>query len=177
MRAPVTRVTLRSLMRELARGLPRGQSGRVYLVGGGTAVWVGWRTSTVDVDLHGEPEKLFDDIQQIKERLSVNIEFVQPENFVPALEGTHERHVFIEKIGAVSFYHHDPYAQVFSKIVRGFARDLEDAESFVSSGLVDPPRLGKLVHQIPRQAYSRYPAVSQDAVLAAVDAFVEKVGG
>lgn len=177
MRTPVTRVTLQALMRELARGLPRGQSGRVYLVGGGTAVWVGWRSSTIDVDLHGEPERLFDDIQEIKERLGVNIEFVQPEHFVPALEGTEERHVFLEKVGAVSFYHHDPYAQVFSKIVRGFARDLEDAESFVSSGLVDPLRLGQLVHQIPRQAYSRYPAISQDAVLAAVDAFVGKARG
>ncbi len=177
MRTPVTRVTLRSLMRELARSLPRSQSGRVYFVGGGTAVWVGWRSSTLDVDLHGEPEKLFDDIQEIKERLGVNIEFVQPEHFVPALEGTEERHVFIEKVNAVSFYHHDPYAQVFSKIVRGFARDLEDAESFVSSGLVDPLRLGELVHLIPRQAYSRYPAISQEAVLAAVDSFLGKSGG
>jgi hypothetical protein len=149
----------------------------VYLVGGGTAVWVGWRSSTVDVDLHGEPETLFDDVQEIKERLGVNIEFVKPEHFVPALEGSEERHVFIEKVGAVSFYHHDPYAQVFSKSVRGFARDLQDADSFVSSGMVDPLRLGKLVHSIPRQAYSHYPAISRDPVLAAVDAFVGKAGG
>jgi hypothetical protein len=61
--------------------------------------------------------------------------------------------------------------------VRGFARDLEDAVSFVSNGLVDPLRLGKLVHSIPRRAYSRYPVISPDAVLAAVDAFVGKAGG
>jgi hypothetical protein len=110
-RAPLTRETLRALMRELARALPRGRSGRVYLVGGGTAVWAGWRTSTVDVE-------------------------------------------------------------VFSKIVRGFERDLRDAESFVASGMVDPMRLLDLVRAIPPQAYARYPALSRDAVASAIESFV-----
>jgi hypothetical protein len=161
-------------MRELGRALPRGQSGRVYLVGGGTAVWAGWRPSTVDVDLHGEPERLFRDVQEIKERVGVNIEFVRPEDFVPGLSGTEDRHVFIDKVGGVSFYHHDPYAQVFSKVVRGFGRDLKDAESFVTSGMVDPLRLRDLVHAIPRRAYARYPALAPDAVVSAVDAFVNE---
>jgi hypothetical protein len=41
-----------------------------------------------------------------------------------------KRHVFIETIGAISFYHYDPYAQILSKIVRGFQRDLDDAQHF-----------------------------------------------
>lgn len=172
MRSPLTRERLRALMTELSRSLPRGRDGRVYFVGGGTAVWAGWRPSTVDVDLHGEPEELFRKVQEIKERLDVNIEFVQPEQFVPAIAGTEGRHVFIEKVGAVSFYHHDPYAQAFSKIVRGFERDLRDAESFVASGMVDPLRLRELVHAIPAAAYARYPALSRDGVVGAVDAFV-----
>jgi hypothetical protein len=174
MRGPLTRERLQAVMLELARAAPRGVSGRVYLVGGGTAVWAGWRASTVDIDLHGEPERLFADIQGIKERLGVNVEFARPEDFVPELAGSAERHLFIEKIGAVSFYHHDPYAQAFSKIVRGFARDLQDAESFVASGMVDPRRLRDLVHEVPPKAYARYPALSRDAVVDAVDAFVER---
>lgn len=177
MRGPLTRDALRTLMRELARGLPGGESGRVYLVGGGTAVWSGWRPSTVDVDLHGEPERLFRDVQELKERLSVNIEFVRPEDFVPALSGTEDRHVFIEKIEGVSFYHHDPYAQAFSKIVRGFDRDLRDAGDFVASGMVDPHRLRELVHAIPSESYARYPALSLDGVVAAVDDFVSGAPG
>jgi hypothetical protein len=141
-------------------------------VGGGTAVWSGWRASTVDVDLHGDPDQLFRNIQDIKERLDVNVEFARPEDFVPALGGSDDRHVFVEKIGDVSFYHHDPYAQVFSKVVRGFDRDLSDAESFVASGMVDPDRLRALVEAIPPAAYARYPALTREAVAAAVAAFV-----
>lgn len=164
-------------MAELSRGAPREQAGHVYLVGGGTAVWEGWRESTVDIDLHGEPEQLFRDIQRIKERLALNVEFARPEDFVPELMGTEDRSVFLEKIGTVSFHHHDPYAQVFSKVVRGFDRDLKDAESFVASGLVDATRLRDLVHRIPVEAYDKYPALSRDAVLDAVDAFVAHVEG
>jgi hypothetical protein len=161
-----------ALMRELGRSAPRGVSGRVFLVGGGTAVWYGWRASTIDVDVHGEPERLFARVQDIKERLHINVEFARPEDFVPPLAGSAARHVFIEKIGTISFHHHDPYAQCFSKIVRGFDRDLEDARSFVSSGLVDRERLLELVRAVPSRAYARYPALTRDAVLAAVEDFV-----
>ena len=163
-------------MAALARGAPRGQPGRVYLVGGGTAVWAGWRPSTIDVDLHGDPEALFGGIQEIKERLDLNVEFVRPEDFVPALAGSEDRHVLIERIGGVSFYHHDPYAQAFSKVVRGFERDLQDAERFVASGMVDPARLRALVHAVPGEAYAKYPALSPRGALDAVDTFVARVG-
>ena len=176
MRGPLDRDKLRAFMREFARAAPRGQSGQVYFVGGGTAVWAGWRTSTVDIDLHGEPERLFEDLYEVKERLGINVEFARPEDFVPPLVGSDHRHLFIDRIGAVSFYHHDPYAQAFSKIVRGFDRDLSDAQSFVSSGMVDPRRLLDLVNDIPPKSYAKYPALSRDAVLAAVGAFVERVG-
>jgi hypothetical protein len=177
MRAPLTSERLREVMVELGRAAPRGSTGRVYLVGGSTAVLAGWRASTIDVDLHGAPEVIFRDIQRIKERLGVNVEFARPEDFVPPLADTEARHVFIETIGSVSFFHHDPYAQVFSKIVRGFDRDLQDAEKFVSSGMVDVAQLRKLVHGIDDAAYARYPSLSRDAVVGAVDAFALELGG
>lgn len=160
-------------MAALARSARGGRSYRVYLVGGGTAVWSGWRESTIDVDLHGEPEELFRDVQGLKERLGLSVEFVRPEDFVPALGGSADRHVFIEKIGQVSFYHHDPYAQVFSKVVRGFQHDLDDARHFVTTGMVDPERLRELVHAIPDPGYAKYPALSRSSVESAVDDFVD----
>jgi hypothetical protein len=72
----------------------------------------------------------------------------------------------------VSFYHYDPYAQLRSKVVRGFARDLVDAKAFVTSGMVDPDRFRKLVHSIPAALYAKYPRLSSAAVRAAVDDFV-----
>lgn len=151
-------------MNELATAAPRRGSHRVYLVGGGTAVHLGWRDSSIDVGLASDRDDVFRDIQTIKGRLDINIEFARPEDFVPPLRGSDERHVFIERIGPVSFHHYDPYAQALSKIVRGFARDLEDARHFVSSGMVEPARLRRLVEAIPDTAYARYPSLSRAAV-------------
>jgi hypothetical protein len=156
-------------MKELSRAAPRGRSYRVFLVGGGTAVHAGWRASTIDADLYSDGDEVFRDIQGIKERLQLNVELVRPEDFVPALSGSEERHVFIETLGKVSFYHYDPYAQLLSKVVRGFRRDLLDAERFLASGMVDAERFRSLVHEIPDTAFARYPALSRQAVLEAVD--------
>lgn len=164
-------------MRELARSARPKQSYRVYLVGGGTAVLEGWRDSSIDADLYAAQDDIFRDVQAIKERLRLNIELARPEDFVPPLEGTDTRHVFIETVGGVSFYHYDPYAQLLSKIVRGFARDLTDARALVTSGMVDPRRFAELVAAIPDTVYSKYPRLSPQAVHAAVEGFLASLPG
>lgn len=173
-RPDLTKERLRALMSEIARAAPRGDDRRVFLLGGGTAVLEGWRDSTVDVDLHADDLAVFGNIQRVKERVGANVEFVRPEDFVPPLEGSEDRHVFIETIQAVSFYHYDPYAQLLSKVVRGFARDMQDAENLVGSGMVDAERFRALVGGIPESAYASYPALSPEAVRAAVDDFLRR---
>lgn len=172
MREELTRDRLISLMKELARTAPRGGTYRVYLLGGGTAVYLGWRRSSIDVDIFSDQQDVFRDIQAIKERLNVNIEFARPEDFVPPLKGTPDRHVFVETIGRISFYHYDPYAQLLSKVVRGFQRDLDDAGEFMRSGMADPERFRKLVAAIPDSAYTRYPSLSRRGVEDAVGAYL-----
>lgn len=162
-------------MQELARSAKPGRDYRVYLVGGGTAVLEGWRESSIDADLYSRQEDIFHDVQGIKERLHLNIEFARPEEFVPPLEGSEARHVFIETIGRVSFYHYDPYAQLLSKIVRGFARDLADARALIRTGMVDADRFRTLVKAVPEHVYSKYPRLSPQAVLAAVDDFLSSM--
>ena len=78
-------------------------------------------------------------------------------------------------MGNVSFYHYDPYAQLLSKVVRGFRRDLQDAEKFLASGMVDAERFRSLVHEIPKKAYAGYPALSRQAVLEAVNDFLSRI--
>jgi hypothetical protein len=158
-------------MRELAQSAYANRSYRVYLVGGGTAVLEGWRESSIDADLYAPQEQILRDVQAIKERLAINIEFERPEGFVPPLEGSDSRHVFVQTVGRVSFYHYDPYAQLLSKVVRGFARDLADAQAFVASGMVEPGRFRKLVQEIPETVYSRYPWLTPAGVGSAVDHF------
>lgn len=172
LRHRLTRAGLRDLMQELARCAPGRRPYRVFIVGGGTAVQEGWRASTIDADLHSDEESVFHDIQGIKERLELNVEFARPEDFVPALAGSADRHVFIDTVGRVSFYHYDPYAQLLSKVVRGFSRDMQDAQKFLASGMVDAERFRALVHEVPETAYAKYPALSRRAVVEAVDDFL-----
>lgn len=174
-RARLTRDDLQAFMKALARTAPRGRSFRVYLVGGGTAVYSGWRESTIDIALAADDEAVFRDVQGLKERLHLNIEFARPEDFVPPLRGSADRHLFIETIAKVSFYHYDPYAQLLSKVIRGFNRDVQDAESFLRSGMVDPERFLSLVQEIPEQSYARYPTLTRQAVLDAVHGFLDRM--
>jgi hypothetical protein len=171
MRRELTRERLRALLRAIAKAARGRGPYRVYIVGGGTAVLAGWRSQTLDADLYSEDEEVFRDIQRIKQRLDVNVEFARPEQFVPELPGTAERHVFLETIGPVSYYHYDPYAQTLAKLVRGFRRDLEDAGQFAARGMVDPKRLRALVARIPESAYARYPQLSAADVRQVVDDF------
>ena len=71
---------------------------------------------------------------------------------------------------------HDPYAQLLSKIVRGFERDLTDARSFVSSGMVNVEKFRSLVGAIPDEVWSKYPRHSSRAVMQAVDEFLAEFG-
>ena len=164
-------------MKEIARAAPGRRSFRVYFVGGGTAVWSGWRESTIDVDLTADDDAVFRDVQGLKERLHLNIEFARPEDFVPPLQGSSDRHLLIDTIGKVGFYHYDPYAQLLSKVIRGFNRDVQDAESFIRSGMVDPELFLSLVDGIPAKSFAKYPALSRQAVVDAVRDFVDRMPG
>lgn len=159
-------------MKALAGAAPRGVAARVWFLGGATAVDRGWRDSTIDADLHASDDRLLADVQQIKERLHLNIELARPEDFVPPLAGSAKRHVFIETVGKVSFFHYDPCSQLLSKIVRGFRQDLEDAARLLDDDMVDAGRFRELVRGIPDESYSRYPNLSRPAIEAAVEEFL-----
>ena len=94
------------------------------------------------------------------------------EHFVPPLKGSTGRHVFIDTMGPVTFFHYDPYAQVLSKVVRGFRRDLDDARQFSRTGLVDPAKLRSLTAGIPESAFAKYPTLSRTAIENAVEGFL-----
>jgi hypothetical protein len=74
-----------SRIRRLMEAFGRAAGGdvRVYLVGGTTAVLMGWRASTIDVEM------------------------VSPADFIPVPPGWEDRGIFIAQIGRVAFYHFD----------------------------------------------------------------------
>lgn len=59
--------------------------GRVYLTGGATAVLIGWRPTTIDVDIKLVPEhdSLLRSIPRLKESLQINVELAAPDQFIP----------------------------------------------------------------------------------------------
>ena len=149
-------------MRELA-AISRG-SGRVYLTGGASAVLLGWRDSTVDVDLKILPEddRVLRALPELKERLQVNVELASPGDFIPPLPGWEDRSLFITREGTLAFHHYDFYAQCLAKIERGHRKDRADVQMMLGSGLVEPARLRLLFQQIEPELF-RYPAINPAA--------------
>jgi hypothetical protein len=133
---------------------------RLYFAGGATAVLMGWRASTVDVDIQMDPEsdRLYRALPQLKESLDLNVEMASPDRFIPAVPGWQERSKFIAREGRISFYHYDLYAQVLAKIHRGHAQDLADVEEMLARGLVDRSEILRRFEQIEPDLY-RFPAI------------------
>lgn len=169
MRPPVDEARLRELARVL--GGATSEQAKLYLTGGATAVMEGWRSTTVDVDMRLEPEldPLLRQLPALKERLNVNIELVAPMDFIPELPGWRDRSPFLFREGNLSVHHFDPYSQALAKIERGFEQDLEDVQSMIASGLVEPVRLRELFATIEGEMY-RYPAIDPAAFRASLDA-------
>jgi hypothetical protein len=153
MRESLTADSLQTFMRTLADHAR--MPSRVYLVGGATAVLLGWRPATIDLDLKLIPEtdELLRSLPRLKEQLNINIELASPDDFIPALPGWQERSQFIQQLGKLAFYHYDFYAQALAKIERRHERDINDVERLFSSRLVDPDRLLELFNSIEDQLY------------------------
>ncbi len=156
---------------ECARG-----DGCIYLVGGASAVIIGWRDSTIDVDLKldPEPDGVFEAIAQAKDALDMNIELAAPDDFIPPLPGWKDRSQFIAKIGHVEFRHYDFYAQALAKVERGHRIDLLDAQAMTERGLVEPSKLMTFYETIQSDLL-RYPAIDPATFRAQIEKFAHSV--
>jgi len=147
---------------------------RIYFTGGATAVLLGWRMSTIDVDMLLVPEDdaLLRALPELKEELEINVELACPAHFIPELPGWAERSVFITQEGQLTFFHYDLYAQALAKIERGHTLDVSDVQEMLRRGLIKPAQLLKLFKEIVPQLY-RYPAIAPNAFNQAVEKAVE----
>jgi len=144
----------------------------VYLVGGATAVLVGWRESTRDIDLVIRPETdaLLRAIPKLKEQLSINVEFAAPDHFIPVPKHWEERSPVVKRIGHLTVRHYDLTAQALAKIERGHVRDLADVRAMLDAGLVTSEGLRTAFEDVADQLY-RYPAVDPESYRHALDEF------
>jgi hypothetical protein len=157
---------------EFVRALGRAAEteGACYLTGGATAVLLGWRGSTIDVDIRLIPETdvLLRAIQRLKEELRINVELAAPDDFIPVPAGWEGRSLFHATEGKLTFYHFDPYSQALSKLERAHEQDLEDVREMVQRGLVDPVRALGFFDEIEPELF-RFPAIDPRALRRRVE--------
>jgi len=150
-------------------------SGCIYFTGGASALLVGWRSSTVDVDIRLDPEPsgIFQAIAKLKQDLNINIELASPQDFLPPLPGWRDRSVFIGKRGSIFFYHYDFVSQALSKLSRGFDRDIKDVEAMYAQNLFSLADLRDGFDVIELELI-RFPALNPNALRRRVESFIEQ---
>jgi hypothetical protein len=143
---------------------------RIYLVGGATAVLLGWRATTIDVDLVIRPEDdtLLREIPGLKEALEINVELASPLDFIPVPPGWEDRGKFVVQTGRVSVFHFDLYAQALAKVERGHRQDLADVQDMVTRGLIERRRALEYFTRIEPQLF-RFPAIDAPTFRRAVE--------
>ena len=173
MRQKVNASQIKRFMTSLAEGSKT--VAKVYLVGGSTAVLLGWRQSTIDIDLKIVPDAddILRTISNLKEKLEINVELASPDHFIPELPGWDLRSQFIEHRGRVDFFHYDFYAQALAKIERGHQTDKTDVEEMFSLRLIDREKLLQLFEKIEGELF-RYPAIDPKSFRIAVEAAAGK---
>jgi hypothetical protein len=174
MRQKVSAEALEKFMKAVGRA--GNKNARIYFVGGATAVLLGWRETTIDIDLKLVPEvnEILRVLPQLKENLEINIELASPDDFIPALPGWEDRSDFIARTGVVDFFHYDFYAQALAKIERGHSTDMVDVCQMIERGLVEPSRLLEFFSRIEDQLY-KYPAVDGKSFRRAVEEVCSKL--
>src|SRR5881628_3074838 len=105
MRLRVAIETLKQFMQELAAAAR--SPGKIYFTGGATALLLGFREQTIDVDLKldPEPEGAFEAIARLKNQLDINVELASPDDFIPSAPDWRERSRHIATIGPLQFFH------------------------------------------------------------------------
>ncbi len=148
--------------------------GKVYFTGGATALLLGFREQTIDLDikLDPEPEGVFEAIASLKNRLDLNIKLACPADFIPADPQWREHAHHIASIGRIEFYHYDFVLQALAKLERGHAQDLADVTSFVRGGHVTLEELRERLSQLEPDLL-RYPAIDPGQFRKQVLDFIE----
>jgi hypothetical protein len=174
MRSNIDPQKIEQLMQALGREA-RG-SGCIFFTGGASALLIGWRNSTIDIDIRLDPEPpgIFQAIAKLKQELNINIELASPQDFLPPLPGWRDRSVFIGKQGQISFYHYDFTAQALSKLSRGFERDINDVQAMYEQKLFSLTELRDSFEAIAPELI-QFPSLNPDVLSSRVENFIERL--
>ena len=113
--------------------------GRLYLVGGTTMVYEGFRQQTLYIDISFEVADEYHSafvaaVRDLKEQLSLNIEEASPAEFIPLPSGHRERSQCMGRYGQLEVFYFDLYSTALSKIERGTESDFDDVLTLLDRG-------------------------------------------
>jgi hypothetical protein len=150
----------------------------IYFTGGATAMLLGWRQSTIDIDIKLIPESdsLYRALPRLKDLLEINVELASPPDFIPELPGWRARSSFISRHGAISYFHFDLYSQCLAKIERGHTQDIDDVRQMIRRGHVQPLQLLRYFEDIEPRLYL-FPAIDPNSFRIAVEKLVTENAG
>lgn len=171
MRPDVDRARVQQLLAALGRRLSAPHT--LYLVGGSSAVLVGWRGSTRDVDVRPEPDsdEVLRALSELKNELDVNIELASPLDFLPELEAWRDRSPYVGSWGALHVRHLDFRLQALAKLERGLDTDLDDVHAMLARDLVSAEEL-RAGFDAMRASLFRFPGVDVPRFARALDGVV-----
>jgi hypothetical protein len=145
----------------------------VYLTGGATAVLIGWRDTTRDIDLIIQPERdaLLQTIARLRDELALCVDLTAPDRFIPVPPRWEERSPLVSHRGLLTVRHFDLTAQALAKIERGHTRDIADVHALLDAELVSADGLREAYDRAAPQLY-RYPAIDPDTYRRALEAIL-----
>jgi hypothetical protein len=153
--------------------------GNVYFTGGATALLLGFREQTIDIDikLDPEPEGAFEAIARLKDRLDLNVDvpLASPDDFIPATHDWRERSPLIASVGKVHYFHYDFTLQALAKLERNYEQDVEDVKHLQRGGYVTAEELSRKFERIEPQLL-RYPAIDAKDFRKKVEDFLKGIG-
>jgi hypothetical protein len=112
-------------------------------------------------------EVLLRAIPALKEELQINVELASPADFIPVPPGWEDRGTFVARIGRVTVFQFDLYAQAVAKVERGHRQDA-DVHEMLSRGLIDRQRALEYFARIEPELY-RFPALDPPSFRRAVE--------
>jgi hypothetical protein len=169
-REMVNRQRIEAFLRALGKRLPR--PGTIFLVGGTTMVFEGFREQTLDIDITFEiapqDHTLFiQTVRELKEELSLNVEEASPGHFIPLPPGYRDRCRFIGRYGLLDAFHFDLYSMALSKIERGTEEDFSDVLILLQSGQI-------AIEELDRHFQAILPHIAEESLKQDPEEFQQK---
>ncbi len=173
MRDKLTTEKLKDFMRQFARR-SKGP-GAVYFTGGTTALLLGIREQTIDIDLKLDPEPsgAFEAIAELKNELNINIELASPGDFIPTPSSWKDNSLHIDTINQIQFFHYDLVMQALSKLERGHDQDILDVQALLDNSHISAQQIQERFAEIADDII-RFPSINRDLFHKKVSDFLKK---